>query len=189
MPSRPHVRNTGAEGTVEEIAGRYVLRFERRLRHPREKVWDALTRPERMRSWFGQGEIELDLVEGGRFDVRTTGPPELVDAIVAEAGEEALIQHNTVLRVEPPAVFEHTFGGEDSVVRWELQPDGDGCRLRLAHTEPRGFTISEQGPRDLAGWHALLELLAQALDGEQAEWRLGRWEQLRDAYAGSSHRS
>jgi uncharacterized protein YndB with AHSA1/START domain len=65
MPSRPHVRNTGAEGTVEEIAGRYVLRFERRLRHPREKVWDALTRPERMRSWFGQGEIELDLVEVG----------------------------------------------------------------------------------------------------------------------------
>jgi uncharacterized protein YndB with AHSA1/START domain len=180
------------QGTVEQIHGRWVLRFERRLRHPREKVWDALTRPERMREWFGEGEIELDLVDGGKFHVRTTGPPELVEAIIAEAGEEALVQHNTVLRVEPPAVFEHTFGDPDSVVRWELAPDGDGTLLRLAHTEPPEFEISEHGPRDLAGWHTLLELLALALDGTpsgRAPWRRQRWENLRDEYAARADRS
>jgi uncharacterized protein YndB with AHSA1/START domain len=183
MPTTP-----SADGTVEEADGRYVLRFERRLRHPRERVWDALTRPERLREWFGDVEVDLELVEGGRYEVRTTGPPELVDAIVAEAGKEALVQHNTILRVEPPALLEHTFGAPDSVVRWELRPDGDGCRLLLTHTEPPGFSVSEHGPRDLAGWHALLELLARALDGSPAPWRLERWQQLRDAYAAGHDR-
>src|SRR5262249_18479460 len=143
-------------GTVEQISGRWVLRFERRLRHPREKVWEALTRPDRMQEWFGEGDVDLDLVDGGKFVVRTTGPPQLVEAIIREAGEEALVQHNTVLRVEPPSLFEHTFGDPDSVVRWELTPDSDGTLLRLTHTEPPAFAI-EHRPRDLAGWHAILE--------------------------------
>ncbi len=172
------------DGTIEQIDGRYVLRFERRLPHPRQKVWEAITRPERLREWLlNQGDIELDLVEGGKFVVRTTGPRELVDAIIAEAGEEALVQHHTVLHVEPPAVFEHTFGGSpDSVVRWELRDDGDACRLTLIHTEPPGFPAGD-APRDLAGWHSLLELIEQALDGNPGTWRRERWQDLRAQYA------
>ncbi len=170
------------DGTLEEIDGRYVLRFERRLGHPVERVWDALTRPERLAVWFGSDEIELDLVEGGRFDVRTTGPPELVEAIIREAGEEALMQHNTILRLERPLLFEHTFGDPDSIARWELQRDGDGCRLILTHTEPAGFDAAD-APRDLGGWHTLLDLMEQALAGEPVEWTSQRWEQHRDRYA------
>ncbi|MBA3268628.1 MAG: hypothetical protein H0T70_10290 [Acidimicrobiia bacterium] len=33
--------------------------------------------------------------------------------------------------------FEHPFGAPDPLVRWELQRDGGGYRLRLAHTEDR----------------------------------------------------
>lgn len=185
MPSNqsPDVKDPSAYGSVEKIDGRWVLRFERRLRHPREKVWEALTRPDRMAVWLGEGDIDLELVEGGTFEVRTAGPPELVDAIIREAGEDALVQHNTVLRVEPPAVFEHTFGDPDSVVRWELTPDGDGCRLSLTHTEPPEFAISEHGPRDLAGWHSLLEQIEKALDGNPVSWQAKRWEALRDEYA------
>jgi uncharacterized protein YndB with AHSA1/START domain len=178
MPS-----NQSDHGSVEQIHGRWVLRFERRLPHPQQRVWDALTRPEQIAEWFGEGDIELDLVEGGKFEVRTTGPPELVDAVIREAGEAALVQHNTVLRVEPPRVFEHTFGDPDSVVRWELTTDGDGTLLRLAHTEPPTFATSKDGPRDLAGWHALLEQLALALDGRPGLWQIERWEALRDEYA------
>ncbi len=183
-----NARDEATDGTVEEIDGRAVLRFERRLRHPREKVWEALTRPERLREWLGEVDVELELVEGGKFEIRTRGPAELVDAIVAEVGEEGLVQRNTVVRVEPPAVFEHTFGAPDSVVRWELQEDGEGCRLRLTHTEPPDFSVPEHGPRDLAGWHALLELLALALDGTPGQWRLERWQELRDAYAARAAR-
>jgi uncharacterized protein YndB with AHSA1/START domain len=171
-----------ADGTIEQIDGRYVLRFERRFAHPVEKVWDALTRPERLAEWFGSDEIELDLVEGGRFEVRTTGPPELVEAIIREAGEEALMQHNTILRVERPLLFEHTFGDPDSIARWELQRDGDGCRLILTHTEPAAFAVAD-APRDLGGWHTLLDLLDEALAGEPVGWTAERWEAHRDRYA------
>jgi uncharacterized protein YndB with AHSA1/START domain len=183
MPS-----NQSDHGTVENVEGRWVLRFERRLPHPRERVWDALTRPERMTEWFGEGDIDLDLVQGGKFEVRTTGPPELVDAIIREAGEQGLVQYNTVLRVEPPAVFEHTFGDSDSIVRWELAPDGDSTLLRLAHTEPPTFAVDEHGPRDLAGWHSLLEQLGEALDGRPVVWANERWEALRDDYAARADR-
>jgi uncharacterized protein YndB with AHSA1/START domain len=179
----PDVKNPSGYGTVENVQGRWVLRFERRLPHPPERVWDALTRPDRIAQWFGDGDIDLELVAGGKFEIRTAGPPELVDAIIAEVGEQGLVQHNTVLRVEPPAVFEHTFGDPDSVVRWELTPDGGGSVLRLTHTAPPEFTISEEGPRTLAGWHAVLERLAHVLDGKPGDWRRERWDALRDEYA------
>ena len=131
MAANSTQQTTPADGTIEEVDGRYVLRFERRFRHPVEKVWDAITRPERITQWFGEGEVDLDLVEGGKFHFRTTGPPELVEAIVAEAGEEALVAHDTVLRVDPPRLFEHTETHQrvvDVVVRLHVR---DVLALRL----------------------------------------------------------
>ena len=58
-----------ADGTVERTDdGRYVISFERRLAHPVDSVWDALTRPDRLIAWWGDADVEL--AEGGRFDVR-----------------------------------------------------------------------------------------------------------------------
>jgi uncharacterized protein YndB with AHSA1/START domain len=183
MTANPSPQATPADGTVEEIDGRYVLRFQRRFGHPVERVWDALTRPERLTQWFGEGEVDLDLVAGGKFHMRTTGPPELVEAVIAEAGEEALDSHDTVLRVEPPTLFEHTFGGDpNSVARWELQPDADGCLLTLTHTEPPGFDLVN-APRDLGGWHTLLDNLGHVLDGTPISWKKEHWEAHRDRYA------
>jgi uncharacterized protein YndB with AHSA1/START domain len=183
MPEQPSSHATELDGALEERDGRYVLRFERALHHPVERVWEAITKPERIVEWFGEGKVELELVEGGRLDVQTTGPPELVEAIIAEAGEDALISHDTVLRVEPPSLFEHTFGGApDSIVRWELQRDGEGCRLFLTHTEPGAFSPTDS-PRDLAGWHTLLDQLARALGGAPVTWPKERWEALRARYA------
>jgi uncharacterized protein YndB with AHSA1/START domain len=174
---------TMADGTVEKIDGRYVLRFERHFQHPVERVWDALTRPERIPEWWGEGEVALELVEGGKYDVRTTGPPELVEAVIAEAGEDGLTQHNTVLRVDPPVLFEHTFGAPDSIARWELQRDADGCRLTLTHTEPPSFDMADDGPRDLGGWHTVLHRLGAVLDGKPVPWQKEDWEEHRDRYA------
>ena len=52
-------------GTMETTDdGRYVLRYERRLRHPIERVWEALTDPSRWRSG-GRGP-RSGAAEGGR---------------------------------------------------------------------------------------------------------------------------
>lgn len=181
MPTDPARQMLPADGTLGQADGRYLLRFERRFAHPVERVWDALTRPERLIEWFGPTEVELELVKGGRFHTRG-GSPELVEAIIAEHGDVPIESRDTVLRVEPPYVFEHTFGGDpSSIVRWELHPDADGCVLRLTHTEPPGFPAAD-APRDLAGWHVLLELLGHALDGHPIAWPRDRWEQHRDRY-------
>ena len=163
--STPETKTTTADGTVQEIDGRYVLRFERRLAHPVEKVWDALTQPERIVDWWGEGDVELDLVEGGRYRVRTTGPPELVEAIIAEAGDVALVG-----------------GDPGSIARWELRRDGDGCRLVLTHTAPPGFDPAYV-PRTLAGWHTVLDRLRAALDRAAVPWEKRRFDQHHDRYA------
>ena len=182
MATNPTPQAT-ADGTIEEVDGRYTLRFERRFKHPVEKVWDALTRPDQITQWWGEGEVQLDLVEGGKYHIRTTGPPELVEAIIAEAGTDALVSDDTVLRVDPPFLFEHTFGSDPgSIARWELQREDDGCRLTLSHTEPPGFDIAN-APRDLGGWHAVLDQLGVLLDGKPVPWAKEQWEGHRDRYA------
>jgi uncharacterized protein YndB with AHSA1/START domain len=52
------------DGTLETRDGVHALRFERHLAHPIEKVWAALTEPDRMAEWLAAAEV--DLVEGGR---------------------------------------------------------------------------------------------------------------------------
>jgi uncharacterized protein YndB with AHSA1/START domain len=53
---------------VQEIDGTYVLRFERRLGHPIEKAWKALTEPDLLAEWLA--EADLELLEGGQVGLR-----------------------------------------------------------------------------------------------------------------------
>jgi hypothetical protein len=92
------------------------------------------------------------------------------------------VSENRVITVDPPRLFEHTFGADDSIARGELAADGDGCRLVLTHTEPATIDRKVDGPRDLAGWHSLLEQLELALAGAPHVWRNEHWETLRDRY-------
>lgn len=132
-------------GTLHVEDGRYVLRFERRLPHPPEKVWAALTDPAELTHWFPQ-DVEADLRPGGkmRFNFR---------------GDEAPPFDGEVLVYDPPRVFAYRWATD--VLRWELRADGSGCVLTFTDT------IGEQGKaaRDGAGWHVCLEALAARLDG------------------------
>jgi uncharacterized protein YndB with AHSA1/START domain len=169
-------------GTLERTGDGYAIRFERRFDSAVDVVWRALTEPEQLKQWTGAGEVEIDLVAGGRFVSRVTGPPQLVETILAEGG--ALETHDTVLRVEPPRLLEHTFNGSPaSVVSWELSPDGPGCLLRLTHTE-RADTEGTQKASYLAGWHDLLDSLAEVVAGarEPGTWSLERWERYKQRY-------
>jgi hypothetical protein len=58
-----------ADGTVgKEPDGSTTIRFDRRLRHPIERVWQALTDPDELRRWWG--DTRLEPVEGGPFQLR-----------------------------------------------------------------------------------------------------------------------
>jgi len=57
-----------ADGTLETRDGRHVLRYERRLAHPIDRVWAAVTEPGELRGWLADAEI--DLVAGGQVRLR-----------------------------------------------------------------------------------------------------------------------
>jgi uncharacterized protein YndB with AHSA1/START domain len=176
MPDTPN-------GTLEQTENGYVIRFERFYPSPVEAVWLALTEPEQMKHWSGAGEFEVVLVEGGRLVSRVTGPPELVETILAEGGP--LETADTILRVEAPSLLEHTFNGSStSVVRWELSQEPGGCLLRLTHTEG-GDTEGTQQASFLAGWHDLLDSIGEVLAGtkDTASWSLERWETYKQRYS------
>ena len=116
------VRNPAADGVLEPATGgRVVLRFRRKIAHPPERVWAALTEPAELIGWWGAAEV--DLAEGGRFVLRWLNAD--------DSGNRAEM-HATITRLDPPRLLETT-GDLHGVLRWELQPDGQGrCWRSLA---------------------------------------------------------
>jgi uncharacterized protein YndB with AHSA1/START domain len=135
--------------------GKAVLHFERRLDHPPEKVWRAITEPTELAHWF-PGTVELELRPGAPVRFVEEDP-----AIGESTGE--------VLEVDPPKVFAFRWGGD--VLRFELVPDGSGCRLFFSHALSGGDVWGDEkfAAQHAAGWDACLELLIARLAGESAE--------------------
>lgn len=162
-----------AEGVLERNdAGLAVLRFERRLGHPVERVWAALTDPGELVRWWGEAEVEPAV--GGRFDVRWLNTD--------EDGRGAFMRA-TITRFEPPTVLE-TSGDIHGVLRWELRPDGGGGTV-LAFSSTLELP-GEYGSRVLAGWHYHLDALAEILDGGSVDLvhlPNDRWERIHGRYA------
>jgi uncharacterized protein YndB with AHSA1/START domain len=116
-----------------------------------EAVWRALTDPEERAGWFGHTTLEAR--QGGAITMIADGPP--MPAEVRTMSGEVLVW-------DPPHVFEHTWKQRligDTLVRYELRPDGDATVLKLTHQGLR--------PKDAAGYipgqHAYLDRLEAAL--------------------------
>ena len=64
-------------------------------------------------------------------------------------------------------------------LRFELEPDADGCLLTFVNT----FDEVGKAARDGAGWHACLDALGHHLSGESAPWTVQeRWQQVHGSY-------
>ena len=153
-------------GTYEEIDGRPAVRFERRYPHAPEAVWRAVTEPEQLDRWFPSA-VELEPREGGAM------------RFVFREGE-AEPASGRVLALEPPRRFWFLWGDEE--LRIDLEPEGDGCRLRFTHV----LSTREQAARDAAGWHVCLDRLERALAGAGGEAPGGgatsEWSEHYEAY-------
>lgn len=133
-------------GTYETIDGKPAIRFERRLAHPVEKVWAAMTDPGELARWFpSQVSGEFRLGATLRFSF-----------------ENGMEMEGEVTACEPPRRLAF-FWGEDHLL-FELEPDGEGTRLRLTDV----FTEADRAARDAADWHVCLDRLEGGLVGA---WR------------------
>lgn len=127
------------DGTLETIDGRPALRFERRMAHPIERVWRAVTEPAELARWF-------------------VAPVPWTPTLGETFGAEGAAAEITAL--DPPRLLAWTWA--DERYAFELAPDGDGCRLVFTHVfDPR------HGPADqhAAGWETYFERLDVHLAG------------------------
>ena len=159
------------DGTIETRPdGTYVLRYERRLRHPIERVWAAITEPDRIEAWLARAE--LDLTEGGRVHLEWLNTDEDGNRAVADG---------RVTRLDPPRVIEYDTDIH-GLLRWELRPEGDATHLTL--------TVAAELPDEhvakvRAGWHVHIDFLEDALDGrpvDWSDWPMDRWEVHHERY-------
>jgi uncharacterized protein YndB with AHSA1/START domain len=159
-----------ADGVLEIAVGDHaVLRFSRRIAHPVQRVWAALTDPAELTGWWGQADV--DLVEGGKFVLRWLN---------TDGGGNRAEMHATITRLEPPRLLETT-GDLHGVLRWELRPDGDGTLLAFSSTLE---LPAEYRTMVLAGWHWHLDALAAYLGGTPTDLvNVTGWDQIHQRYA------
>jgi uncharacterized protein YndB with AHSA1/START domain len=127
-----------------------ALRFERRFAHPVEKVWRAVSDPAELAHWF-PCRVEVG-------ELRVGAPVHFV--FPEEVGIE---MDGEVTALDPPRLLAFTWGPDE--LRFELEPDGDGCLLRFTDV----LDEQDKAARDAAGWEVCLARLDQRLAGEETE--------------------
>lgn len=163
-------------GTVSRQGGRLALRFERRLRHPPETVWSALTESASLRHWF-PADIVGDRVSGAAVQL-PFWPEDAQETMetLEEAGADISTTDLTevlpgqIRAFDPPRLFELVWGnpaGAADVLRFELEPDGDGTRLVFTTWPGEPGPLGHTGTA--AGWHACLRALVSLSDTGTAE--------------------
>lgn len=142
----------GSLGTLED--GRKYVLFKRHLPHSIEKVWAAITEPDRLADWFPG--LKLEHRVGGKFEIwfseQCEGPAHVT---------------GTVTRYEPPHVL------ECGTMRFELEAKGSECSLTFSDI------LHYEGPRSesevinsvLGGWHKYLDMLEFAMTGGKGDPR------------------
>ncbi|WP_169515735.1 SRPBCC family protein [Amycolatopsis nigrescens] len=134
--------------TLDATDGKPVLRLERRLAHPPEKVWRAISDPAEMVHWF-PAKVETELAVGA--EMRFTFE-----------GEDATTS-GEILEMDPPKLFVYRW--QTDVLRFELVPDGAGCHLYFTHIVSEALGGRQAAGRNAAGWDTCLDALAGRLDG------------------------
>jgi uncharacterized protein YndB with AHSA1/START domain len=149
-------------GRLDRHGDRATMTFRRRLPHPIDAVWAALTDPDERAAWFGATTIEPRT--GGRITLLPDDPP---------VAPEVKQMTGRILTWQPPsgpaprtAVLEHEWHQrvvEDGVVRYELTEDGAGTVLVFTH---EGLS-TRNAEGFIPGTHAYLDRLAAHLAGAE----------------------
>jgi uncharacterized protein YndB with AHSA1/START domain len=158
-------------GTLTDHGDHVVLRYERRLPHPRDRVWAALTDPRDLLAWWG--EVCAPRLEAGE--------PYAITWLNEAADGTRLTMKATITEIRPPELLELA-GEPHGTLRFELRADGDETQLTLLCTSP---VPPEHRTSVQAGWHFHLDALATALDGGAADLAHPEpvWEPIHDRYA------
>lgn len=143
-----------------------ILRFERLLDAPVEKVWQYLVDAEQRARWFMGGPTDLKVGGAIAMTMNHDGlsdeqvpTPDRYKQYLGSSWEER------ITRIEPPHLLAFTWEtGEAGEVTFELIDEAGRTRLVLTHTGLRGRAdaINFGG-----GWHSHLLTLERRIRGER----------------------
>jgi len=154
-----------AGAQVRKEGEKWTLILVRELRHPPERVWQALTDPAQLREWAPfDAEGSLDTA-GATVKLTWVGT--------------AQVTETRVTRADAPERLEY---GD---MRWELEPLSSGTRLTLWHKIDRRFISM-----GAAGWHIGFDVMDRFLAGQPIgrmvagdALKFGGWQRLNAEYA------
>src|SRR5580692_5897588 len=152
----------GAE--VRKDGEKWTLILVRELRHPPEKVWQAITDPAHLREW-APFITDGSLRQVGTVNLTWAGAPQALATKVTRADAPRVLEYNDM--------------------RWELEAVDGGTRLTLWHSIDRRFISM-----GAAGWHICFDVLDSLLSGTPIGRIVGAdamqfagWQRLHAEYA------
>lgn len=147
--------------TIQKRENVYLAIFARQFNHSVEEVWSMLTDNDKLPQWFPElrvedlrhgGNIKFNMPDGSQIDMSITDFRKL-------------------------SILEYTWG--EDLVRFELFPEAGGTHLILTETIHK---ITDHTPKDLAGWHVCLDVIAALLVGRKVESRKEEWKKWHEKY-------
>ena len=135
-----------------EIKMEARVEFLRRFAQSPERVWDFLTKPELLKSWYGDGVF--DAREGGKLSFMDGH----IRGIVTQVRAPHFLAYSW--NVFNPGQSVSDFS--ETYLSFSLEADGVGTKLLLVHRP-----IPEPFQKQTAmGWHTMLDLIEHGLEGE-----------------------
>ncbi len=168
--------DTKSKGEVS-IEGEYgTLKFERRLSHPIDIVWKAITDPEEIFRWLPDYKGVFDGHKGGTIELVNTVSGSRVTGDVLVWDLHRVFEYEW--HISPNQMFPH--GEPESVIRWELKQDGDSDTLLL--TVIHSLLTKSTALRLTPGWHAYLDRLDAILNNQVPPDWAHRFAEVKELY-------
>ncbi len=151
--------NTTSKGTII-VEGKYgTIKFERRLKHPKEMVWKAITDQKEIFRWLPDYKGTFDGYKSGTIDLLNVVSGSHVTGKVLVFDLYHIFEHEW--HISPNQMFPE--GEPESFIRWDLKPNGDSDTLLIVtHNHLTKSTALTFAP----GWHAYLDRLEAILDNQ-----------------------
>jgi uncharacterized protein YndB with AHSA1/START domain len=149
---------------VSAAGARDTIVREITIKAPAARIFDALTNPEELVTWWGAPgkfhatHAECDLRPGGRWMMRVTnwtGTPATVSGAYRVIERPRVLVLTWLREAEPEP---------ETVVRWDLDEHEGVTTVRMTHS---GFTSDRARARN-SGWPLILELLRAHVEPKPA---------------------
>ncbi len=170
--------NTTSKGTITVKEKYGTIKFEKRLKYPKEMVWKAITDSNEIFRWLPDYKGTFDGYKGGTIDLVNTVSGSHVTGDILVWDLYRIFEYEW--HIAPNQMFPN--GEPESVIQWELKQNGDSntdTLLIMTHNRLTKSTALTFAP----GWHAYLDRLEAILNNQVPPDWARRFGEVKELYS------